>query len=184
MHIDFLRDVFRNHLNDEAFVWEGSGYSYSWLLDQMAEYHRELDEVPVEARSVVMLHGDFSPCVMAAMLCLIERATVVVPIVHSSGGEDAEFARISQAEFEVRFGRCGQLDVTATAEKADHELYERLAEGEHPGLVLFSSGSTGAPKGVVHNLHRLMKKYRTARHCYRTLAFLALDHIGGIDTAF
>ncbi len=29
-----------------------------------------------------------------------------------------------------------------------------------------------------------MVKYRTPRHCYRTLAFLLFDHIGGIDTAF
>jgi acyl-CoA synthetase (AMP-forming)/AMP-acid ligase II len=51
-----------------------------------------------------------------------------------------------------------------------------------PGLVLFSSGSTGKSKAAVHNMVNLLEKYKTRRHDLRTLSFLLFDHIGGIDT--
>lgn len=59
---------------------------------------------------------------------------------------------------------------------------DRLREAGDPGLILFSSGSTGASKASLLNFEKLLGKYREPRHAYRTLVFLTLDHIGGINT--
>lgn len=48
--------------------------------------------------------------------------------------------------------------------------------------MLFSSGSTGKSKGIVHDLSLLLEKFRTPRAALKTIAFLLLDHIGGINT--
>jgi acyl-coenzyme A synthetase/AMP-(fatty) acid ligase len=37
---------------------------------------------------------------------------------------------------------------------------------------------------VIHDLELLLPKFLQPRHCYRTLAFLLFDHIGGLDTLF
>ena len=50
--------------------------------------------------------------------------------------------------------------------------------------MLFSSGSTGAHKAAVHDLARLLDKFRTPRPHWRALVFLQLDHIGGVNTLF
>jgi acyl-CoA synthetase (AMP-forming)/AMP-acid ligase II len=71
-----------------------------------------------------------------------------------------------------------------TGVTAGHELYRELRARANPGLVLFSSGSTGAHKGALHDLTRLLRKFATPRHSYRTAIFLQLDHIGGINTLF
>jgi acyl-coenzyme A synthetase/AMP-(fatty) acid ligase len=63
-------------------------------------------------------------------------------------------------------------------------LYDLLRTKGHPGIVFFTSGSTGVSKVVVHDLALLLAKYRTKRHDLRTLAFLLFDHIGGFDTLF
>jgi acyl-coenzyme A synthetase/AMP-(fatty) acid ligase len=74
--------------------------------------------------------------------------------------------------------------IERTARHAQHPLYDALHKREAPGLVLFSSGSTGNNKAVVHDFHLLLRKFQQSRRPWRTLLFLGLDHIGGINTLF
>ena len=48
--------------------------------------------------------------------------------------------------------------------------------------MLFSSGSTGAPKASLHDLSALLAKYQVERHQKRIITFLLFDHIGGFNT--
>jgi acyl-CoA synthetase (AMP-forming)/AMP-acid ligase II len=52
----------------------------------------------------------------------------------------------------------------------------------HPGLVLFSSGSTGRNKAALHDFAPLLEKFKTPRKSMRTITFLLFDHIGGVNT--
>jgi long-chain acyl-CoA synthetase len=63
-------------------------------------------------------------------------------------------------------------------------LTRSLVDGGHPGLVLFSSGSTGKSKAALHNFTPLLEKFQLPRHARVTLTFLLLDHIGGVNTLF
>jgi acyl-CoA synthetase (AMP-forming)/AMP-acid ligase II len=49
-------------------------------------------------------------------------------------------------------------------------------------LVLFSSGSTGKSKAVLHDFVPLLEKFKIRRHRLRTITFLLYDHIGGVNT--
>jgi acyl-coenzyme A synthetase/AMP-(fatty) acid ligase len=67
------------------------------------------------------------------------------------------------------------------------ELFDTLKERGHAGLVLFSSGSTGEPKMVLHDWNNLcmaaLRKKRNAEYKGMVvLSMLGLDHIGGINT--
>jgi acyl-coenzyme A synthetase/AMP-(fatty) acid ligase len=108
---------------------------------------------------------------------------ISVPRSPDSRAHHESFLDLGQIEFRVVIGDGGS-ELRPTGRKAEHDLYTSLHDDGHPGLVLFSSGSTGKPKAAVHNLQRLLGKYRVPRQRLRTLVFLLLDHIGGVNTLF
>ena len=71
-----------------------------------------------------------------------------------------------------------------TGRQATADLYSQLREQSAPGLVLFSSGSTGKSKAIVQDINRLLAKFRKPGKAQRMLIFLQLDHIGGINSLF
>jgi long-chain acyl-CoA synthetase len=132
---------------------------------------------------VVSIEGDYGVESIAALLAAMRARNIVVPISRDSRAHLDEFLEIAEVEYRVATGR-GPSGIEATGREATHLQYRTLQKNGAAGLVLFSSGSTGKSKGVVHNLDGLLEKFRTPRHCYRTLVFLQLDHIGGLNTLF
>ncbi|RMF03789.1 MAG: long-chain fatty acid--CoA ligase [Chloroflexi bacterium] len=184
MSIDFLVDVFTENPGAEAVVWQGRVYSYRWLLNRLAHWRAELAQQCIAPGSVVALEADFSPNAIALLLALIERNCIVVPLTPSVEAKKPEFLEIAQAETVITLDEADHAAVRRFSDAAQHSLYHQLRRLNHAGLVLFSSGSTGKSKGIVHDFTRLLQKYRTRRHNLRTLTFLLFDHIGGVDTLF
>jgi len=68
--------------------------------------------------------------------------------------------------------------------QGENDFYKSLRESHNPGLVLFTSGTSGMPKAAVHNFSKLLNKFKTLRKSYRTINFLLFDHWGGLNTLF
>src|SRR6185436_18780770 len=75
-----------------------------------------------------------------------------------------------------------QINVLRSDAAADHPHYQSLRTADHPGLVLFSSGSTGKNKAAVHDVTKLLEKFKVMRNQRRMVSFLLFDHIGGVNT--
>jgi len=91
---------------------------------------------------------------------------------------------LAEVQFAIAFEPDGSWQVTRFDCAVRHPLLRQLKERGAPGLILFSSGSTGESKASVLDFDRLLAKFDTPRPAYRTLVFLLLDHIGGINTLF
>src|SRR4051812_27357527 len=95
-----------------------------------------------------------------------------------------EFLEVAEVEAVVTeaTGDSGRAAVALTGVHSGHELIGRLRAAGRPGLVLFSSGSTGKSKAALHDFVPLLDKYRAGGRATTMLAFLLFDHIGGVNT--
>jgi long-chain acyl-CoA synthetase len=184
MHIDFLLKVFQENLKSEFIVWHNKTYTYEWLQDKITFWTEEVLTRGIKPGAVVVLEGDFSPNSIALFLALVQYQGIIVPLTVHNEDTIREYNEIAQADCVFKIDMQDNVTFSGFMRKAAHHYYKQLRNEKHPGLVLFSSGSTGTSKAAVHDCVRLLEKYKTKRHNLRTLTFLLYDHIGGLDTLF
>lgn len=178
--IEYMLDVMRRHCEEEAIAEPAGIFSYADILQKTGRLKSEFLNAGIGPGSVVSLEGEYGFDTISAFMALIWIGAIIVPLSADSKAHAGEFREIAMVEHRTRYGE--NVEVSATGTQARHPYYETLRSEKNPGLVLFSSGSTGKNKAAVHNLNKLLKKFQTVRNSWRTLVFLQLDHIGGVNT--
>ncbi|AWB67788.1 AMP-dependent synthetase [Saccharobesus litoralis] len=180
--IGFLLQRFADNEDKDAIVWHGQIYSYAWLKDKIETWYEALNSNDIELGNVVMVEADYSPSSIALLIALIEYQAIIVPITDSVAHKKDEFIETSQAEFLIQIASDDSCNIIRLSQTAQHECFDTLRIGKVPGLILFSSGSTGKSKAAVHDLAKLLEKFKVPRHALRAITFLLYDHIGGVNT--
>lgn len=140
------------------------------------------DEVSAAVRpgDVVALIGDFDALSIRRMLTIIGNQCIYMPLSPDTQPQHEYFFDSTMADVVV-----SREGVTRLRDRqAKHPMLDRLRSLGHPGLVLFSSGTTGQPKAILHDFEAFLLRFRTPRPTLRTLNFLLFDHIGGVNTLF
>jgi long-chain acyl-CoA synthetase len=183
MHIDFFKKVFNINKDKDAIVWNSQTWSYKRLLDRITFWEKEIQKLRVSSGSVVCLKGDFSPETIALFFVLIENSNIIVPILNTIPAVQQEKNfDIAQVELIFNVDSEDQVSLGHLRGTASHEYFQILREEHIPGLVLFTSGSSGTPKAAVHNFNNLLKKFKTSRPSYSMVNILGWDHWGGLNT--
>jgi acyl-CoA synthetase (AMP-forming)/AMP-acid ligase II len=181
-HLDWLIEILDRNRGRDFMIYEDRTYTYAWLVDALHDCTRWLDEQRVGTGVIAALRGDYSPHLIAAVLSLVDRPAIVVPLSPAIAAREAEFLRIAEARLVLSFRNDGVRELEWLGTEPANPLSMGLIRQVHPGLVLFSSGSTGASKAALHDFDRLLEKFKTPRRGMVTLSFLMIDHIGGINT--
>ncbi len=180
--IGFLLKLFAEHETQIAAVLDNKTSTYGEILTLINGWKDKLKAAGVEPGSVALLKADYSADGISCFLALLDLRAIVIPVASASAEKAPEFADLGEAEFIIDLLKGN--DVTKTETTAAHDLYKQLRDAGSPGIVLFSSGTTGASKGAVHSADRLLTKFHAPRRDLKTIAFLLFDHIGGLDTLF
>tara|TARA_R110001592_G_scaffold57277_1_gene174178 strand:+ start:55606 stop:56964 length:1359 start_codon:yes stop_codon:yes gene_type:complete len=180
--IETVTQRMRAQGNQPAVFWRNAWLSYDDLFTLIEEWRQRLHDRNIGHGSVIGLYGDYSPNTIALVYALMEERAVIVPFTRAVERELPGLMKIAGVERLFRFADndAWSEEVFSSAHRPD--LIERFLERDTPGLVVFSSGSSGQPKGILQDCERVMRKFVTPRDSWRTVLFLMIDHFGGFNT--
>ena len=181
MYIDFFLDKFKEEKTSEAIIWNNKIYSYEMIYKYVQDNLKKLEQY-IKKEMVVAIEADFSPQSVAMLIALIEYRCIIVPLTESVSHKKEEFKEIAEVEAVVKLNPDDSVEFITLGKSATNELIQRLKAKQHPGLILFSSGSTGRSKAAIHDFVPLLQKFKVSRKKMRTISFLLFDHIGGVNT--
>lgn len=172
---DILGELAAIHAdNDQPFLISDAGD----LRFADLERAQAADLSGIASGDVVALIGTFDPTSIVTLLRLIDLGAVLVPLTEDTAADHDYFFDAAGVDVVIEGTHARRIRTEPLA----HPFLDQLRASGHPGLVLFSSGTTGRPKAILHDMTSFLERYRTPRPSLRTLNFLLFDHIGGINT--
>ena len=162
-------------------LWEqGCDISADRLLAQTAAVVTHLKDGGISPGCIVGFCGDYGLTTISIFLALFELRAIAVPFSIGARAELSMLAGEAQLEFWLDLPT---LEIQRMRERpADHPLVKCLRETGNPGLIVFTSGSSGKPKAILHDVERVAAKFVTPRRGWRMVMFLLMDHFGGFNT--
>lgn len=180
--ISVIMERMRARDGSGAVFHAGKEYSYIDFCRLIDIWSENLDKYEITRGTVCGFVGEYSPQVCALIFALMQSRAVLVPFTPMLESDLHGFMAIAGVECLFRF----DTDESWTFEKCNvpikNELVQSFLVRETPGLIVFTSGSTGQPKGILQDCERVMRKFVVERRGWRTLLFLMMDHFGGFNT--
>ena len=133
----------------------------------------------IKKGDVVALIGNFNPQSILTLLQLIDKKTIILPLTSDTRSQHEYFFKSALVNVVIEGDSAKRLK-----NNFKHKFIEKLQSLDHAGLILFSTGTTGQPKAILHDLKLFMQRFETPRPTLKTLNFLLFDHIGGLNTLF
>jgi long-chain acyl-CoA synthetase len=181
--VEVLLDSLERRRDHIAIHQAGREYTIGELLDRAGEWAAYLRAAGIGPGTVCAATGEYSFNTTAFLIASLVLLRCTVAPLAAGSGENAQLLGLAAADVVVDLDRDGKNHEVVTVAKHDSPLLRDFLKSGQPGFIAFTSGSSGQPKGVLHDFERLVKNAgRVSRKGHRSLIFLRFNHMGGIGT--
>jgi acyl-CoA synthetase (AMP-forming)/AMP-acid ligase II len=165
-----------------AIVFNEVEYSYKDLSETIDRYYLQLQK-SIPQGNIVAIVSDYNFESVALFFALYQNRNIIVPITTKTVSEINDRLSVAVCNYVISV-KDNEIQINKREEFIEHHsLIVRLQSEGNAGLILFSSGSTGIPKAMIHNLNNLIDSYQNKKGKKSVfLIFLMFDHIGGLNT--
>lgn len=166
-----------------AIFWSDQELSYQEFLNYVQRWSDHLTINGIGPGTICAVLGEFSPTTCSLLFALMKAKAIVVPLTRSiNESEIQSFIEIAGAEVLIDVAADDTFEFSRLQHVEANALIAEFRKKESPGLVVFSSGSTGEPKGILQDCERVVRKFVWVRPVWRSVLFLLMDHFGGFNT--
>lgn len=169
--IDRLSTIWKNE-SQPFLIYDNKKLYFSDIQKKQSDNISE-----IKSGDVVALIGDFEPKSISNLFSLFDKGAIVVPLTKETREQHQYFFDVAQVDFIIEDEK-----VQRRKHSDFHPLIEQLKQNGNSGVVFFSTGTTGRPKAILHDMKLFMKRYETPRPTLCTMNFLLFDHLGGLST--
>ena len=157
-----LLSRFPSYSAKPALVGDWGVATYGELLRLVDEAARALAGLRLPGPAAVAVVGGHGPAATAWLLALEAAGHFAVPLAGNPAEHPARLAQVNAQWVVTTEGFAWNL-LPRIDEASAHPLFATLRERKAAGLVLFSSGTSGAPKAMVQDLSALLATYAERR---------------------
>ena len=167
---------------DIAFIDKSKSYSYTFLFEKVKELRQELSENRISEK-IVIIQGTFGIEVFAMFLAVLLEKGIVVFLPKREPNSQLKM-ELTQAEYLISFSQKQGWQYQKLHAPITDTLLLDFRKRQKAGFVLFTSGSSGKPKAVLHSFEKFITSFKKLSKRHTVLLLFSFDHIGGMNTVF
>lgn len=180
MKFEIMISLFKNNNND-AFVYNDISYSYGWIFSKIDLFDSFLKKNQI-SNKIIVQNLKFSPNSIALFLAILKNNNIVIPLYQTKKFEEQIILDISKPDFIIEVDDLESIILSKVKTVNQNYFMKKYLKNNFKGIVLFSSGTSGVPKGILHDFEKLIPQPKNNNKKLTTISFLLFDHIGGLNT--